>query len=153
MRMSPILPRCTRRFATNALLFATSTVACFSQTSARTESLGNTPPVYPLESLSKKEILETVEVLRVRRQSFSDTSRYSLITLHEPPKQEVLRFQPGTPFARESFAVVYERATNQTSEAIVDLQKRSLAFLEDNSRRAAFVSARRCRHLAGMRCE
>jgi primary-amine oxidase len=115
-----------RRFTATSLLFAFSAALCLSQTAAATaETLGNTPPLHPLDSLSKKEILETVEVLRASGKA-TDTSRYSLITLHEPPKNDVLQFQPGTPFRRESFAVVYERATNQTSEAIVDLQKRSL---------------------------
>jgi primary-amine oxidase len=115
-----------RRLTATSLLFAFSAALCLSQpATVRAETLGNTPPLHPLDSLSKKEILATVEVLRASGKT-TDTSRYSLITLHEPPKNEVLRFQPGTPFGRESFAVVYERATNQTSEAIVDLQKQSL---------------------------
>jgi primary-amine oxidase len=121
-----ILTTRTRRSTVHWLLFAFSAALCLSQTAAaRAETLGNTAPLHPLDSLSKKEILETVEILRDAGKT-SDTSRYSLITLHEPSKAEMLRFQPGTPFARESFAVVYERATNQTSEALIDLKKRTL---------------------------
>jgi primary-amine oxidase len=86
---------------------------------------GGAPALHPLDPLSKNEIIETVEILRAAGKT-SDTTRYSLIILHEPPKDEVLRFQPGSSFRRESFAVVYERETNQTSEAIVDLHKRTL---------------------------
>jgi primary-amine oxidase len=116
-----------RRFTTSSLLLACSTALILLSPVplAGAETLGNTPPLHPLDFLSKKEILQTVEVLRSAGKT-SDTSRYSLITLHEPPKGDVLRFQPGAQFHRESFAVVYERATNQTSEAIVDLDKRTL---------------------------
>jgi primary-amine oxidase len=112
--------------ATLPLLAFSAALVCISTSAiGRAETLGDTPAVHPLDSLSKKEILETVEILRTAGKT-SDTSRYSLITLHEPPKDEVLQFHSGTSFGRQSFAVVYERATNQTSEAIVDLQKRAL---------------------------
>jgi primary-amine oxidase len=83
------------------------------------------PLAHPLDPLTKQEILETVEVMR-KAGKVNRESRFSLITLHEPPKQDVLSYKEGTLFRRESFAVVYERARNQTFEAIVDLRKNIL---------------------------
>jgi primary-amine oxidase len=80
---------------------------------------------HPLDPLNNNEIVETVEVLRAAGKT-TENSRYSLITLREPPKEEVLAFRAGNPFPRKSFAVVYERAKNQTFEAVVDLTKASL---------------------------
>src|SRR5262249_8370527 len=56
----------------------------------------------------------------------SDASTFSLIVLNEPPKKEVLNYKAGEPFRREAFVVIYERATNKTFEALVDLNKKSL---------------------------
>lgn len=101
-------------------------ILCFAGAAWGADMLGEyAAPVHPLDPLSKKEIVETVEVLRAAAKT-TDKSRYSLITLHEPPKDEVIQFRPGNPFRRESFAVVYERDSNQTFEAIVDLSKKTL---------------------------
>lgn len=81
--------------------------------------------LHPLDPLTKDEILETVEVLRAAEKADSETA-YSLIALHEPPKAEVLGWQPGQAFRRESFAVLYQRAKNRTSEAVVDLRRHEL---------------------------
>ncbi len=81
--------------------------------------------LHPLDPLSKQEILETVEVLRTLGKT-TENSRYSFISLLEPPKTEILNFRPGTDWQRQSFAVIYERAQNQTFEAVVDLRNRSL---------------------------
>lgn len=82
-------------------------------------------PTHPLDSLSREEIIATVEVLKSSGKT-SDASRYATIVLREPPKAEVLAYKPGSSFRREALAVVYERAVNQTFEAIVDLNKRAL---------------------------
>jgi hypothetical protein len=37
-------------------------------------------------------------------------TRYPFITLHEPPKGEVLRWKPGQPFRREALVVVKQEA-------------------------------------------
>ena len=81
---------------------------------------------HPLDPLSKEEITATVEILRASGKVNPD-SRFATIVLREPPKSEVLAYKPGSPFRREAFAIVYERATNKTFEAIVDLNKKSLA--------------------------
>ncbi|MFL6213284.1 MAG: primary-amine oxidase [Blastocatellia bacterium] len=82
-------------------------------------------PTHPLDSLSREEILATVEILKASGKT-NDASRYATIMLREPPKAEVLAFKPGSTFRREAFAVVYERAINKTFEAVVDLNKKTL---------------------------
>ncbi|MFL6277850.1 MAG: primary-amine oxidase [Blastocatellia bacterium] len=82
-------------------------------------------PTHPLDPLSREEIAATVEVLKSSGKT-TDASRYATIMLREPSKSEVLAFKPGSPFRREALAVVYERATNKTFEAVVDLNKKAL---------------------------
>jgi primary-amine oxidase len=85
---------------------------------------------HPLDPLSQDEIRATVEILKASGK-ITPTSRFSLILLHEPPKHEVLNFKPGSDFRREAFAVVYERASNKTSEAMVDLRSKKLLSWRD----------------------
>jgi primary-amine oxidase len=95
------------------------TLACFCASAADSDS-------HPLDPLSKDEILATVETLRAAGKTTTESS-YSLIALHEPPKSEVLAWRPGQAYRREAFAVVYERAKNQTFEAVVDLRAHAVA--------------------------
>jgi Cu2+-containing amine oxidase len=46
-------------------------------------------------------------------------TRYPFITLHEPPKDEVLQWKPGQSFRREALAVVKQGP--RTFEAVVDV--------------------------------
>ena len=80
----------------------------------------------PLAPLAKDEILAAVQILK-HAARVGDDSRFSLITLREPPKQEVLDPRPGSRPHREAFVVVYERNSNQTFEAIVDLSSRRVS--------------------------
>lgn len=80
---------------------------------------------HPLDPLNKDEITTAVEVLKASGKTNKD-SRFPLIVLHEPPKKEILNFKSGDPIRREVFAVVYQRATDKTFEAIVDLNKKSV---------------------------
>ncbi len=80
---------------------------------------------HPLDPLTKEEMAEAVAILKAGGKT-SQTSRFPLIALNEPPKEEVLAFKPGDAMRREAFAVVYERASNKTFEAIVDLRDKSI---------------------------
>ena len=62
----------------------------------------------PLAPLARDEILATVQILK-EAAKVSDSSSFSLISLHEPPKGEVLNPRPGSVPDREAFVVVYER--------------------------------------------
>jgi primary-amine oxidase len=83
-------------------------------------------PTHPLDPLSKEEIAATVEILKASGK-VTDSSRFPMIVLQEPPKAEVLSYKPGAAFRREAFVMVYERATNQTFEALLDLNKKSVS--------------------------
>ena len=74
----------------------------------------------PLAPLTREEILSTVRILKDAGK-VSNRSSFSLISLHEPAKEEVLNPRPGSLPDREAFVVAYERNSNQTFEAIVDL--------------------------------
>jgi primary-amine oxidase len=80
---------------------------------------------HPLDPLSKEEIAGTVRLLQTHGK-VNEQSRFSMIALHEPPKNEILRYVPGSPIHRQAFAIVYERARNQTFEAIADLTAKRL---------------------------
>ena len=74
----------------------------------------------PLAPLTREEILSAVRILKDAGK-VSNRSSFSLISLHEPAKEEVLNPRPGSLPEREAFVVAYERNSNQTFEAIVDL--------------------------------
>ncbi len=75
---------------------------------------------HPLEPLSADEFRRTAEILR-RDQGLTDSWRFASIELREPPKSDVRSWLPGDPITRTSFAVLWNRADNQTWEGTVDL--------------------------------
>ena len=75
---------------------------------------------HPLEPLSADEFRRTAEILR-RDQGLTGSWRFASIELREPPKSEVRSWRPGEPITRTSFAVLWNRADNQTWEGTVDL--------------------------------
>lgn len=85
---------------------------------------------FPLDPLSKTEIQAAVETLRAAGKTSPD-SLFAHLSLREPPKAEVLNFTPGSPLRREAFAILYDRAKNQTFEGIVDIPgKRVVSWKE-----------------------
>jgi primary-amine oxidase len=86
-----------------------------------------TIPVHPLDALSKDEIIRTADLLK-KSGKVKEDSRFSIIVLNEPPKAEVLGFEPGKEIRREAFAVVYERSSNKTFEGVVDLNGESVLW-------------------------
>src|SRR5262249_33176634 len=82
-------------------------------------------PTHPLDPLTKQEILDAVAVVKGHQQFGSD-SRFALIQLAEPSKQEVLAYRAGSRFDRQAFIVVYDYASSTTSEAIVDVRGKRL---------------------------
>jgi primary-amine oxidase len=75
---------------------------------------------HPLDPLSPKEFQSTAAILR-RNQGVTDSWRFASIELREPPKAEVKAWRPGDLVPRRSFSVLWDRKTNQTYEAVVDL--------------------------------
>jgi primary-amine oxidase len=76
----------------------------------------------PLEPLSPEEIRRTSEILRDQR-DLDPQVRFVTVTLHEPPKQEVLAHDRdgGAPPERAAAVVLYDRRHQQTVEAVVSL--------------------------------
>src|SRR5207249_3615113 len=80
---------------------------------------------HPLDPLTADEMRTAVQALKSSGR-LPEGAFFPSLTLHEPPKQEVLAFQPGKPFRREAVAVVLDRPHNHTFEGLVDLGARRL---------------------------
>ncbi len=78
---------------------------------------------HPLDPLTATEYSTVVAALQVANH-VDDGSRYPLITLHEPAKQQVLQWQADQPVSRQAFVIV--KKGSLTFEAIVDIQKRQV---------------------------
>lgn len=75
---------------------------------------------HPLDPLSPTEFQSTAAILR-RDQSVTDSWRFASIELKEPPKIEVKAWRPGDAVPRRSLSVLWDKQTNETYEAVVDL--------------------------------
>src|SRR6476469_7282198 len=76
-------------------------------------------PEHPLDPLSFQEYWTVLEVLRDGAH-LNEETRFSIVNLHEPPKDLVWNWSPGKDFPREAFAVV--RQGPETHEAIIDVK-------------------------------
>ena len=79
----------------------------------------------PLDPLTAAEIGATRDVIEASNKYLAG-SFFPIVTLKEPPKSELLAWDPGEPFRREAFANVYSRAANRLFEAVVDLKTQTL---------------------------
>ena len=86
--------------------------------------------LHPLDPLTATEI-ETAVAAIVEQQNLTDLALFPNVYLLKPPKSEVLAFTEGSDFQREAFVVVLDRAQNQTYEAIVDLNTRTVTSWEE----------------------
>ena len=77
----------------------------------------------PPDGLTASEIWTAYEVLQASRKVDADT-RFPMVQLHEPPKEEVLAWKPGQALRREAFLVV--RQGPQAFEAVVDVNGKKL---------------------------
>jgi primary-amine oxidase len=75
---------------------------------------------HPLDPLSRDELAAAMAILRTEHR-VTESTRVPLLSLKEPPKTDILA---GRTPPRQAFAVLYERATKQTFEAVVDLSAR-----------------------------
>ena len=76
--------------------------------------------LHPLDPLTSEEFRATAAILR-RDQASGDAWRFASIELREPAKADVRAWRPGDPVSRSAFAVLWDKTTNQTYEAVVDL--------------------------------
>src|SRR5688500_18774037 len=77
---------------------------------------------HPLEPLTIDEIAKTVDILR-RDRNLGPRVRFVSISLHEPPKTVVLSFPAQGALEREAFAILLDRDTGHTYEAVVSLTR------------------------------
>jgi primary-amine oxidase len=75
---------------------------------------------HPLDPLSPTEFHSTAAILR-RDQGVTDSWRFASIELKEPAKADVKAWRPGDAVPRRSLSVLWNRQTNQTYEAVVNL--------------------------------
>jgi len=78
---------------------------------------------HPLDPLSADEIRFAVAAL-VEDGRVTPEARAHIVALVDPPKSDVLKWQPGDPTKRRALLVL--RIKGQTYEAVVDLAKRSV---------------------------
>jgi len=78
---------------------------------------------HPLDGLTAPEIWTAYETLKAAHKVDADT-RFPMVQLHEPPKEEVLAWKPGQSMRREAFLVVRQGA--QAFEAVVDVKGKKL---------------------------
>lgn len=90
---------------------------------ASSSALKAQTPKHPLDGLTSPEYWTAYEVLRAAGKVDADT-RYPMVQLKEPPKEEVLSWKPGQPMRREAFVVVWKG--KQTFEAVVDVKGKTL---------------------------
>ena len=104
--------------------------AATSLYSAEPARAAPTAPGEPLEPLSVAEIDTAVGLIEADTR-FPPGGFFPLVALKEPPKSEVLAWDPGESFRRDAFANVYDRDANRTWEVVVDLrQGRVVSFVE-----------------------
>ena len=83
---------------------------------------------HPLEPLTADEITRAWEILRTR-QALDGRIRVIAITLHEPPKEVVVRDRPGEAGERAAFVVLIDSAAARAYEAVVSVsQERVLSW-------------------------
>ncbi|MCW2716947.1 MAG: maoI [Pseudonocardia sp.] len=83
------------------------------------------PTIHPLDPLSTDEITTAVSIIRKVR-GITDSTRFVSVSALEPSKAELAGGHAGAVPGRTAFAVLYDRATSQTVEAIVSLTRASV---------------------------
>ena len=79
---------------------------------------------HPLDPLTAQEIESAVAILRAER-DLDERVRFEIVTLKEPPKDEVYNFSDGDKVRREAFIVLLD-GTGETYEATVSLTEGGL---------------------------
>ncbi len=114
MRTGPSLPKfSTILFASLGLILAIVPVVVSRGPGLATEIVGH----HPLDQLDAEEYRAVAGAL-IDEGHVDETALYPLITLREPPKEEVLLWNSGDPVPRLAFAIV--KKGPETFEAVVD---------------------------------
>ncbi|HSG49272.1 MAG TPA: hypothetical protein VLA43_15735 [Longimicrobiales bacterium] len=84
-------------------------------------------PTHPLDHLSAEEHWTAYRVIRESGR-IGDEATFLFATVHEPPKAEVLSWEPGADFRREAFVNLVDDGT--AYEAVVDLRTSGLVSFQ-----------------------
>lgn len=80
---------------------------------------------HPLDPLSPDEIRAAARIIREARPP-GDSTRFVTIELHEPSKEALAAPSANGAIPREAFAILLDRDSNTTHEAVVDLGAQTL---------------------------
>jgi primary-amine oxidase len=80
------------------------------------------PHAHPLDPLSAEEIQNACALIKTTKQLGAEC-RFAMVHLHEPPKAEVIAFQPGQALERCAFLMVFNSVTGETYEGVVNLSR------------------------------
>ncbi len=93
--------------------------------SEKANLMANAVAEHPLDPLTLKELSLAAAILKESK-GLADSCRFPYLQLEEPPKAEVLAFEPGKTFSRRAFATVLDKATGEMFEAMVDLNSKEV---------------------------
>jgi primary-amine oxidase len=116
-----ILTRVWKTLVLCSAMLLLSLVAALPPAAAQT-------PRHPLDGLTAPELWTSYEVLQASGK-VNPKTRYPLVQLKEPSKDEVLAWKPGQPMHRATRVVVKQGP--QTFEAIVDLESKKLVSFNE----------------------
>jgi len=80
---------------------------------------------HPLDPLSGTEIEQAAAVIKASEHA-TETLRFVIISLEEPPKSATLTFDPLAAPARKAFVVAYDAPQKLIYEAVVDLDEAAI---------------------------
>jgi primary-amine oxidase len=100
------------------LIAAVGLVVCTAGTPLQAQTVQ-----HPLDPLVFQEYWTVLETLQAAGR-LNDETRFSIVTLRQPPKEVVWSWSPGSAFPRDAFAVVRQGAG--AFEAVVDLRQRRI---------------------------
>jgi primary-amine oxidase len=92
--------------------------------------------LHPLEPLTEIEVETAVAIVRTSAwmsavPDAKNRFRFPCVTLHEPPKSEVLSFRPGNDIERFAFVILLDNKTGTTYEVIVSITAGQVTRWED----------------------
>jgi primary-amine oxidase len=87
-------------------------------------------PSHPLDPLTAQEFAILKGILQ-KEGKFDQKTLSAWVQLQEPPKEEVLAFQPGQTFRREAQAVVLSLERKTAYEILIDLNGKKIESIKD----------------------